>query len=131
MGFRSTFTTEDYTIKWPAWFIEKYGKHIWFAREDCGALHSKGEAKTYGLWEPLPEDIQRAVNWESFGLEWFVLVYLHECGGITRCQIGKDSIVWSEPQEWQVTEGVTHDYCYGCSNVSSAAEESRNPTKEK
>jgi hypothetical protein len=66
------------------------------------------------LWETLHEDIQRAIDWGEFlGLK-FILVYLHECGGITRCQIEKDSIKWTEPETWRATEGVTHNY--GCSD---------------
>lgn len=34
-----------------------------------------------------------------------------------RCQIGKDSIKWSEPETWRETQGVEHSYCYGCSDV--------------
>jgi len=39
MGFRSTFTTEDYNIQWPQWFREKYDKKIWFTEDYKGAKH--------------------------------------------------------------------------------------------
>lgn len=117
MGFRSTFTTEDYNIQWPQWFREKYDKKIWFAENHKGPLHSVYEAKTDGQWQDLHTDIQKAINWEKFLVQSFVLVYLHECGGITRCQIEKDAIKWSEPDTWRVTKGVEHDKCYGCSDV--------------
>lgn len=116
MGFRSTFTTQDYGIQWPQWFREKYAGVIWFTGEGKGPLHSVREAKTYLLWGDLPTDIQRAIDWSN-PLKNFVLVYLHECGGITRCQIEKDAIKWSEPEGWCITEGVEHNYCYGCSDV--------------
>lgn len=116
MGFRSTFTTSDYDIQWPQWFRDKYAGMIWFTDDECGPLHSVHEAKTYMDWKFLPEDIQAAIDWAEFDLN-FVLVYLHECGGITRCQIEKDAIKWSEPTEWRLTDGVDHSYCYGCSDV--------------
>ena len=47
----------------------------------------------------------------------FVLVYLHECNGITRCQIDKDAIIFTEPVEWRKSDGVEHHYCYGCSDA--------------
>lgn len=117
MGFRSTFTTVDYgAIEWPEWFKEKYKENVSFNESGRGAIHSKSECKTYGIWIDLHVDIQKAINWEQFTLK-FVLVYLHECGGITRCQISKDSIKWSEPDSWRSEEYITHHYCYGCSDV--------------
>lgn len=116
MGFRSTFTTEGYTIQWPQWFRDKYAGVIWFTEDGSGPLHSVREAKAYMRWKTLHEDIQRAIDWGAFRKN-FVLVYLHECGGITRCQIAKDAIKWSEPETWRTTEGVEHDCCYGCSDV--------------
>lgn len=116
MGFRSTFVTEDYAIRWPLWFRERYADTVRFPENSIGALHSIEAAKVYGRWETLHEDIQKAIEWNAFpGI--FSLVYLHECGGVTRCQIEKDSIRWSEPIAWRATEGVEHHYCYGCSDV--------------
>lgn len=120
MGFRSTFTTEDYHILWPEWFRDKYRDRIWFAENGKGALHPKAEAKTYSKngWADLPTDIHRAINWNDTIIDRFVLVYLHECGGITRCQIERDgTLKWSEPNGWLDTAGVSHSYCYGCSDL--------------
>ena len=116
MGFCSTFTTQDYAIQWPQWFRSKYAGAIWFPEGDAGPLHSVREGKTCTRWEELHTDIQRAIDW-SDAPDNFVLVYLHECGGITRCQIEKDAIKWSEPEGWRATEGVKHSYCYGCSDA--------------
>lgn len=121
MGFRSTFTTQDYNIPWPEWFRNKYQSLIWF-REDGGTLSSVREVKTYMAWSELHDDIQKAIDWEGFGLD-FVLAYLHECGGITRVQISRDRIVFTEPADWIVTKGVTHDYCYGCSDYTTAQQQ--------
>jgi hypothetical protein len=117
MGFRSTFTTLDFPIEWPDWFREKYASNIHFPVDGTGTLSSKREAKTYWTLSELHTDIQRAIVWDEFMPKNFVLVYLHECGGITRCQIGRDRIVWSEPSGWRISEGVEHSYCYGCSDV--------------
>ena len=117
MGFRSTFTTQHYCIDWPEWFREKYAGLIWFP-EVYGPLSSTKEGKVWGVFKDLHTDIQAAINWESFPLN-FVLLYLHECGGITRCQIEKYAVKWSEPEGWRVTDGVVHDYCYGCSDVQT------------
>lgn len=118
MGFRSTFITEDCGIQWPHWFISKWDHLIWFRENGIGVFSSKFEKKCYGDtgFMGLPEDIQLAINWENH--QRFILVFLHECGGITRCQIHKDSILWSEPVEWLKEEGIMHDYCYGCSDVN-------------
>lgn len=116
MGFRSTFTIEDYRIKWPEWFVDKYKDSVWFNDDSTGVISSKHEAKTYGLFSDLHLDIQKAINWDNFSLN-IVLVYLHECGGITRCQISRSSIKWSEPTEWHETNGIQHNYCYGCSDT--------------
>lgn len=116
MGFRSTFTTYDIDVVWPEWFRDKYSASIAFKDDGTGALHSRVECKTYCVWSELHADIQRAIYWGKLKTS-FVLVYLHECGGITRCQIEKDCIKWSEPAEWQKTDGVTHSYCYGCSDI--------------
>ena len=116
MGFRSTFVTEHYPIQWPQWFIDKYERSVFFP-EKHGSICSRFEAKTYMSWSELDVDIQKAINWDELKLDNVVLVYLHECGGITRVQISKDNILYSEPKEWDETECVTHDYCYGCSDI--------------
>lgn len=45
-----------------------------------------------------------------------ILVWLHECGGITRIEIHNDRILWSEPEEWKKVDNITHEYCNGCSD---------------
>lgn len=114
MGFRSTFTTTDLPIHWPRWFREKYQTSIFVP--EVGALHSRREYKVYGpSWENLVEDVQRAIPWK----EWiakgnhltFVLVFLHECGGITKVHIHPDRITWLEPDEWhQQPDEIGHGY---------------------
>lgn len=115
MGFRSVFTTEHTNVVWPDWFREKYSSTVRFPLGNYGPLSAECEAKTYGVWADLPDDIQKAIDWEK--REQFVLVYLHECGGVTRCRIEKGAIKWTEPLTWQLTDMCTHEYCYGCSDA--------------
>lgn len=123
MGFRSTFITNDFKVDWPDWIKGKYAGSVWFPADGYGPLASLHEAKTYSLWAELPEDIQKAIDWAKRGSDWFFcIVFLHECDGITRCEIHKDKILWTEPTGWRKTEGVEHDYCYGCSSASRASD---------
>lgn len=117
MGFRSTFTTSDYAIQWPDWFVNKYSDTVHFPENNTGALHSFRECKTYGVWANLHTDIQEAIPWDIVGIYKFVIVFLHECDGITRCSITQTAITWSEPETWERTSGVGHLYCYGCSDI--------------
>lgn len=114
MGFRSTFVSEDFSIAWPDWFIAKYAGGVHFPPSRNGAISSVCERKFYD--DTFVEDVRRAIDWGDFDGE-FVIVFLHECGGITRCQIERNRIVWSEPDTWRVTDQITHSYCYGCSDV--------------
>lgn len=118
MGFLSTFTTVDANVDWPQWFRDKYAERVFVPSSDMGGvLHSKMEAKAYVTWADFEKDIQAAINWDALGMDRFVLVYLHECGGITRCQIERDAIKFSEPSGWDLVDDVSHHYCYGCSDV--------------
>lgn len=116
MGFRSTLTTEDYNIMWPDWFVEKYKDFIHFREDNRGPLAAKFEAKVYDTFMDLCTDIQKAIDWDKF-VEHFILVYLHECGGVTRCQISKSGVKYTEPETWVNSDGVEHTYCYGCSDA--------------
>ena len=116
MGFRSTLTVEDKYLPLPKWFVEK-----WSDRYHMGDLNgepnlpifSKDEAKWYADFEdePVFKDIQKLMPDEmSIGC-----ILFHECGGITKVVIDKTEIYGLEPSGWKKTDGVTHNYCYGCS----------------
>lgn len=121
MGFRSTVVSEDRAlIKWPAWFVEKYSPILHFNADHMGAFASTLEAKSYGRLSALAQDVQNAMDWTERSGKRFVFVFLHECGGITRCAITPTAIRWSEPELWQETDGVTHEYCYGCADLPDA-----------
>ena len=125
MGFRSTFTTQSCNIYWPDWFVKKYADSISMDEDNVGLLRPKTSCKTYGLWIDLDADIQKAIDWDKFctnGIELnFILVYLHECGGITRVQIERNSIKYSEPSEWDNVDEISHYYHCGsnCSNAEN------------
>jgi len=121
MGFRSTFTSDDNHLCWPEWFKEKYQDSVNFPQH-TGCISSKYECKIYSAWGDLTADIQKVVSaWPSDSE--VVLCFLHECEGVSRCKITKDSIKWTEPQDWESVDGVTHSYCYGCSDVDKLREE--------
>ena len=130
MGFRSTLITQHNYLPLPEWFVEKYKDYLYINGLDKKNNHhdgnglplaSKYEFKTYfEIGEGLPADIQKVMQESPDDIpRELVFVWLHECGGITRVQIDRDHIVYSEPTEWEVTEGVTHDYCYGCSDIKN------------
>ena len=115
MGFRSTFVTSDFNCNpsfLPDWFTEKYKSWINF----CGCLSSTCEGKTYGVFTDLDTDLQKALK-DICSDDEVDLVFLHECGGITKFQISAEKIVISEPDKWSKVDIVTHAYCYGCSEV--------------
>lgn len=114
MGFRSTITSLDNPVKWPQWFRAKYEESL--SVPSVGAIHSISEHKAHDAWADLPADIQRAIAWDDV-FPRFVLVFLHECGGVTRCQIEANAIYWTEPSVWAMTNGITHNQCKGCSDV--------------
>lgn len=112
----------------PEWFVEKYKDYLNFngeAGKECLPLSSKFEFKEYSeKGTQLPHDLQRVMQECTKSIsDKLVFVWLHECGGITRVQITKDSIGFSEPSEWERTYGVTHDYCYECSDIPKATKD--------
>jgi hypothetical protein len=128
MGFRTTITTEDLSgVKLPKWFVEKWKRYYNFGehkrlfgnpyyRKDTLLISSKCEVKMYeGKDEEIFTDIQKICKKKN--IDTFIAVMLHECGGITRVQIEKDKIRLSEPTGWEEVEEITHDYCYGCSDL--------------
>lgn len=128
MGFRSTFISEVIIEPLPNWFKDKYKEVITFF--DKGNFASYGEHKTYYL-DDLITDLQKALleigcfkkNSEKYDRK-FVLVYLHECGGITRVEIHKEKIFYTEPTDWIIRDlGIEHDHCYGCSDASNYIKE--------
>ena len=128
MGFRSTFITEDNRLIIPKWFIKKWEKYvnisnfksdsmIAHSKRNAMPLSSKVEGKTYFLWNELLPDIQKAMKEDLFYKDFehpIILIWLHDCGGITKVKIYKDKIAYSEPTNWEKTSGVTHDDVDDC-----------------
>lgn len=121
MGFRTTITTEDLSgIKLPKWFKDKWESSFNFGQgnnyKNTMLITSKYEMKYYNAPdEDIFLDMQKIVKDKD--ISSFVVVMLHECGGITRVQIEKDKIRMSEPTKWKEVDQVEHNYCYGCSDL--------------
>jgi hypothetical protein len=118
MGIRSTFITEHYGLSFPQWFVDKWSASVHFGGDgDSLPISSKYEAKTYHTWVDLEEDIRKASNEGEWGMP-IVLVWLHECGGITRVEIHPEVVLMNEPESWRQVTQVGHDYCDDCSKCS-------------
>lgn len=126
MGFRSTIVTQDYHLPLPEWFVDKYKDLLFMGIE--GKFHlpvaSMVEFKSYvGRGGEIEYDIQRVMREGGWSNGNIILVWLHECGGITRVEIYTDKILFSEPISWKQVEEISHDYCYGCSDVENIRKE--------
>lgn len=120
MGFRSTFVSSHLYCPWPDWFREKYAGMVHFPVNDIGPIASSAGGKLYGVFQDLAEDVQRVIAGGECGKR-IVLCFLHECGGITRCEVGVEGISWTDPSGWiKVQPGGEHWYCYGCSSPERA-----------
>lgn len=91
MGFYSSFTTAD-AVNWPQWFREKYqSKDVLFHSDGICTISSKGVGKAHADWPELLRDIQKAIDWRFKG-ESYVVVYLHENGQVTYCDVDEGRI---------------------------------------
>jgi len=142
MGFRSTITSSDYSGVWPDWFREKYGKNF-MLQPKTTLISSTYEQKTYfGPAVDLPEDVQKALKEIGFwsDTEWrdehnikpmdFTLVWLHECGGITKVEIYPDEMFMADAANWELIprdygQDGNHNYCYGCSDLAELSERAK------
>jgi hypothetical protein len=109
VGQLSTFTSRWYYehVQWPEWFVEKYREKVWFTEDGKGPIASKWGAKTY--WEglgfaDLPEDVRKAINWDAFSNDEYVLVFLHQSNAITRVRISRDLVRYEQPDEWDAVK---------------------------
>ena len=96
MGAINYFVTNRSPHPLPEWFRDRWGQSLYLGGNLCPKFGTK-------YWSNLEEDIQRALreSWTN-GLEPLVtLVYLHECGNVTRVDISVNSIHYSEPIEWR------------------------------
>lgn len=119
MGFRSVFMTEDNAVDWPSWFVEKYQNVVRFGFSHRGIFFTPTEIKLYREdMIDLPKDIQRAIDWERHSyMKQLLLIILHQCGGVTRLHITRDSIRWSEPIGWDEVTEITHHDCLYCDKI--------------
>lgn len=125
MGFRSTLITDDSALRVPKWFTDKHTYLVPIGRLAEGdteprlPIASTAEAKYYSDFASDERflDLQRICREQtqfSFDVD-IEIILLHECGGITKVIVSKDSIMANEPTRWKNVDGVEHHYCYGCS----------------
>jgi hypothetical protein len=124
MGFRSTFTTEHVDGSFSSAFVSKWQHVVNFRNGNELPLSAKKEAKISMTFDGLDKEIQAAFSWPQ-NVNRIVLIWLHECGGISRVEIHRDSILYSEPTEWDVAESLSDDshhgdWCSRCSDVEKA-----------
>jgi hypothetical protein len=119
MGFRSNFIAEVSGYVVPEWFKEKYPTWQFLGNaESQNCFAQLFETKFYGKFTEDERflDVQKMLQEQKWVGDEIVIVLLHECGGITRVSVKRDSITAQEPTEWNNVESVKHDYCYGCSD---------------
>lgn len=115
--FRCSFVSCDQgAVVWPDWFLSKYRSSIAFKPSGAGQIASLAHGKHYGVWLDLADDVQKAIDWRAYeGL--FVIVFLFECDGVSRCLIWKDRIEWTEPRGWRAVPYPSHESNDGCSSL--------------
>lgn len=123
MGFRSTLISEA-GAEWPDWFRAKYAEWLTGNEGRTVVLATPWEMKTYyGVGVYLTEDVHRALTETGYFNEAsdqsFSMVWLHECGGITKVQVNADGVRMSDPADWRYVHNADgdHNYCYGCSDL--------------
>jgi len=113
MGFRCTFITGwPGPRKLPVWFIEKWKDSVNFGAEAGFPLSSK--ERTKANWGGIVEDIQKTLQETEYRMP-IELVFVHECSGVTRVEISREQIVYSEPTTWKrVQDAYGHDLGDSC-----------------
>lgn len=88
MGYRSTFTTDDWGVTMPPWFVEKWGESVHFGEGNGLPISSKYEQKKDGAWSELPSDLAlvlKRMPEEASGWKPNIhLVFMGEDGALTR-----------------------------------------------
>lgn len=126
MGFRSTYISEDWNVKWPSWFREKHKDWI----NASNMIVSPCEVK---FADEIMQDIHKALRelkWFDNGPDSYSMVGIHECGGVSKVEFYEDSIYAGHPLEWEVerqedwvNSQFGHVYCYGCSDLKKKEKE--------
>lgn len=113
-------TTSCINLKIPQWFIDKYPYLVTRNMEECDLsfqtfpISTHHEIKFYDDWNKndIFVDIQRIMKEYNYGYspDEIDVVLLHECGGVSRISISKESIIGTEPVVWKKTESSEHGY---------------------
>ncbi|WP_280266802.1 hypothetical protein [Nocardia wallacei] len=120
MGFRTVIISEDAYVSLPRWFVDKHTDlHVGTLLDGTPSLplSSRFERKFYASKDDsLFLDLQQVLR-DLDHPHAIDLVLFHECGGITKVSVSRERIRMSEPAQWQEVDAITHNYCYGCSEV--------------
>ena len=103
MGSLITFASEG-SFHPPEWFKEKWEQSIsWSLGLICKSPR-KG-------WSDFELDVQRAMNeaWTEGSEPILIIVYLHDCGGVSRAHIRPDEIRYCQPISWKEVS-TPHDH---------------------
>lgn len=129
MGFSSTFVTQWHGGSaggFPEWFVRKWQDSVHFSEGYQLPLSSKAPAEAHGWWAEFEQDLQRAYPWEASGaVSSLVVVYLHECGGITRAEISSEKIRYHDASQWRKThQNIAHTWGDRClKDIEEASDE--------
>lgn len=96
MGAINYFITNRAPRPMPEWFQARWGQSLHIGGNLCPRIGNK-------YWTGLEEDIQRALreSWTQGTEPLVILIYLHECGNVTRVDITASRVRYSEPIEWK------------------------------
>lgn len=101
MSFKCTFTSQNYSITWPNWFIEKYQDRIYFYPDKKGPISSINTIKIHKKWtKNLIKDIQQCILFKHND-DVFHVVFVHESGKVLLCTISQDTISWKDCVDFQ------------------------------
>src|SRR5689334_15328263 len=95
MGATTLFVAGHTNFCAPDWLMERWKEWVSFG----GAIASRHGLK---YWREFEMDLQRALkeSWRAGSEPYVTLIYLHECGNVTRADVGIDEIRYSEPDGW-------------------------------
>ena len=101
MSATTQFTSQTTNFLAPDWFRERWETSVSFGE----AITSRFGCKS---WREFESDLQRAMkeSWVVGSEPRVILIYVHECGNVTRADVGIDEIRYSEPDAWQEVSQV-------------------------
>jgi hypothetical protein len=101
MATTTQFTSQKINFVAPDWFRQRWEKGVSFGE----AISSRYGGKS---WSEFEQDLQRAMkdSWTVGSSPRVILMYLHECGNVTRADVTIEEIRYSEPDAWHEVSSV-------------------------